>query len=57
MLTKSSKLPITVVPADMDVTLKATKLEGAHPVAYAECFSAALGIRKKASIVKGNPEF
>jgi predicted nucleic acid-binding protein len=51
------QLPITVVPADMDVTLEAAKLKGTHPVAYADCFAAALGIRKKARVVTGDPEF
>jgi ribonuclease VapC len=51
------QLPITVVSADMDITLEAAKLKGAHSVAYADCFAAALGIRKKARVVTGDPEF
>jgi predicted nucleic acid-binding protein len=51
------QLPITVVPADMEVTLEAARLKGAHPVSYADCFAAALGIRKKARVVTGDPEF
>jgi predicted nucleic acid-binding protein len=51
------QLPITVLPADRDSTLEAAKLKGAHPVAYANCFAAALGIRKKARVVTGDPEF
>ena len=51
------QLPITVVPADRENTLEAAKLKGAHAVAYADCFAAALGIRKKARVVTGDPEF
>jgi len=51
------QLPVTLVPADMDITLEAAKLKGAHPVAYADCFAAALGIRIKARVVTGDPEF
>ncbi len=51
------QLPLTIVTADMDLTLEAAKLKAAHPVAYADCFAAALGMRKKAKVVTGDPEF
>ena len=51
------QLPITVVPADRENTLEAAKLKGAHAVAYADCFAAALGVMKKARVVTGDPEF
>ena len=51
------QLPITVVFADADITLEAARLKGAHAVAYADCFAAALGMRKKAKVVTGDPEF
>ena len=51
------QLPITVVLADADITLEAARLKGAHAVAYADCFAAALGMRKKAKVVTGDPEF
>jgi predicted nucleic acid-binding protein len=51
------QLPISVVNADLDITLEAARLKGMYPVAYADCFAAALGIRKKAKIVTGDPEF
>ncbi|MHB8844011.1 MAG: PIN domain-containing protein [Nitrospirota bacterium] len=51
------QLPITLVPADRDHALEAAKLKGAHAVAYADCFAAALGMRKKARVVTGDPEF
>ncbi len=51
------QLPIIMVPADRDITLEAATLRGAHAVAYADCFSAALGVKKKAKVVTGDPEF
>jgi predicted nucleic acid-binding protein len=51
------QLPISIVNADLEMTLEAARLKGLHPVAYADCFAAALGIRKKAKVVTGDPEF
>ncbi|MFB3902817.1 MAG: type II toxin-antitoxin system VapC family toxin [Acidobacteriota bacterium] len=51
------QLPITLVDADLGLTLEAAKLKAAYPVAYADCFAAALGKREKANIVTGDPEF
>ena len=51
------QLPIDIVTADMDMTLEAAKLKGAHPVAYADCYAAALAIQKNAKVVTGDPEF
>ncbi len=53
----TKQLPITIVDADTDATLDAARLKGAHSVAYADCFAAALGARKKAKVVTGDPEF
>lgn len=53
----TEQLPITVVHADEDITMEAAKLKGAHAVAYADCFAAALAQRKKAKVVTGDPEF
>jgi predicted nucleic acid-binding protein len=51
------QLPITIVPADRENTLEAAKLKGLHAVAYADCFAAALGMKKKARVMTGDPEF
>jgi len=51
------QLPVAIVNADMDLTIEAAGLKSVHPVAYADCFAAALGIRKKATVVTGDPEF
>jgi predicted nucleic acid-binding protein len=51
------QLPVTLVNADMENTMEAAGLKSVHPVAYADCFAAALGIRKKATVITGDPEF
>ncbi len=51
------QLPVTIVNADMQITIEASGLKSVHPVAYADCFAAALGIRKKAKVITGDPEF
>jgi predicted nucleic acid-binding protein len=51
------QLPITIVNADMEITIDAAALKAVHPVAYADCFAVALGIRKNAKVITGDPEF
>ena len=51
------QLPVTIENAEMDLTIEAAGLKSVHPVAYADCFAAALGIRKKAVVITGDPEF
>jgi predicted nucleic acid-binding protein len=51
------QLPITIVDADKSLTIEAAQLKALHPVAYADCFAAALGIIKKCKVVTGDPEF
>jgi ribonuclease VapC len=53
----TEQLPITIADADRDLTREAARLKSVHPVAYADCFAAALGMRKKAKVVTGDPEF
>ena len=51
------QLPVTIVNADMEITIEAAGLKSKHPVTYADCFAAALGIRTKAKVITGDPEF
>ncbi len=53
----TEQLPVTIISADMELTIEAAKLKAVHPVAYSDCFAAALGIQKKARVVTGDPEF
>ena len=51
------QLPIQIAGADLAMTLKAARLKGMHPVAYADCFAAALALQENAKLLTGDPEF
>ncbi|MEW6002941.1 MAG: type II toxin-antitoxin system VapC family toxin [Nitrospirota bacterium] len=51
------QLPITVIDADKTITIEAAKLKASYPIAYADCFAAALGVIKKSKVVTGDSEF
>ena len=51
------QLPIGIIDVDKVITLEAAGLKAQYPIAYADCFAAALGILKKARVVTGDPEF
>ncbi len=51
------QLPVIIVDADKALTLEAARLKALYPVAYADCFAAALGVVKKCKVVTGDPEF
>ncbi len=51
------QLPLEIVDADRELTLQAARLKAAYPVAYADCFAAALARREQAKVVTGDPEF
>jgi len=51
------QLPVTIVNADMGITIEAAGLKSRNPVGYADCFAAALGLRTKAKVITGDPEF
>ncbi len=51
------QLPVIIVDADKALTLEAARLKALYPVAYADCFAAAVGVIKKCKVVTGDPEF
>ena len=51
------QLPVIIVDADKALTLEAARLKALYPIAYADCFAAALGVVKKCKVVTGDPEF
>ncbi|MDP1809606.1 MAG: type II toxin-antitoxin system VapC family toxin [Actinomycetota bacterium] len=51
------QLPITIVPADRAATLAAAKIKAVNPIAYGDCFAAALAIKNKCPVVTGDKEF
>ncbi len=56
-LARIDELPVEIVDADRALTLAAAHLKADCPIAYADCFAAALSQVKSASLVTGAPEF
>jgi predicted nucleic acid-binding protein len=56
-LARIDELPIEVINVDRPLSLAAAHLKALSPIAYADCFAAALAQLKNASLVTGDPEF
>ena len=56
-LARIDELPIEIVNVDRTITLAAAHLKVNCPIAYADCFAAALSQLKNAPLVTGDPEF
>jgi predicted nucleic acid-binding protein len=56
-LARIDELPINIVNVDRTLTLAAAHLKMDCPIAYADCFAAALSQLKDATLVTGDPEF
>lgn len=48
---------LEIVPVERELALSAASLKAAHPMAFADAFSAALAMREKATLVTGDQEF
>ena len=56
-LARIDELPIQVIDASRAHTIFAAHIKAWWPVAYADCFAAALAKLKNATIITGYPEF
>ncbi len=56
-LARIDELPINIIDADRYLTLAAAHIKAQHPIAYADCFAAALAQTKEAALITGDPEF
>lgn len=52
-----AKLPIEVVPADLELARQAAIFKASKKMSYADCFAAALAKLRKAELVTGDKEF
>jgi predicted nucleic acid-binding protein len=50
-------LPLKIVEVDQDLTLQAAHLKASNKMSYADCFAAALAIKRKCELVTGDKEF
>jgi len=51
------KYAIELVDANKALTILAAEFKAQYPIAYADCFAAALAFQRKAVVVTGDPEF
>ncbi|MBD0294266.1 MAG: PIN domain-containing protein [Bacteroidota bacterium] len=51
------KFPLSIVEADLKLSLEAAKLKAKYALSYADAFAAALTIREKAVLLTGDNEF
>jgi predicted nucleic acid-binding protein len=52
-----ANLPITVVSVDDNLVDEAADLKARFSISYADCFAAALAIRRGAAVASGDPDF
>jgi ribonuclease VapC len=57
ILARIDELPVSIIDVDRTLTLAAAHLKTDCPIAYADCFAAALAQDKGATLVTGDPEF
>jgi ribonuclease VapC len=50
-------LDIEIVPADWELSLQAARFKAQNPIAYADCFAAALAYLRGVELVTGDHEF
>jgi ribonuclease VapC len=50
-------LPLQIVEANKELTLQAARLKATNKMSYADCFAAALALKKKCELVTGDKEF
>ncbi len=50
-------LPLEIILPKEETFIKAGKIKGQNPIAFVDCFTAALAEEKKAKIITGDPEF
>jgi predicted nucleic acid-binding protein len=50
-------IPVTVLDANRDITLQAARFKAFLKMSYADCFAAALAMKKKCELVTGDKEF
>lgn len=50
-------LPINLIEANKELTSQAAHIKAFHKLSYADCFAAALAIKKNCDLVTGDKEF
>ena len=56
-LASIDELPIEIIEISSQLALTAAHIKARYPIAYADCFAAALAMENEAALVTGDPEF
>lgn len=54
---KLARLPLELVPVDLDQALKAAELKAVHKIPFVDCIAAALALRQQATLVTSDHDF
>lgn len=57
VIARIDELPISIVDSGRTLTVMAAHIQARYPIAYADCFAAALAATLGAPLVSGDPEF
>jgi ribonuclease VapC len=57
VLNLAADLPIELANADLPLTVTAARIKAVTPIAYGDCFAAALALHRGATVVTGDREF
>ncbi len=57
ILSKIDHLPISLVPADLELTRHAAEFKANYKLPYADCFAAALALTRKAALLTSDTDF
>jgi len=56
-ITAIRQWPLVIVDADLKLCMEAAAIKAGHTLSYADAFSAALTIQKRATLITGDKEF
>jgi len=51
------RVPIEIIPASDSLIFEAAEIKAVYPIAFGDCFAAAVAKREKGAILTGDPEF
>jgi len=57
VLNLTADLPIELVDTDLQLVVSAARIKAVTPIAYGDCFAAALALHRGATVVTGDREF
>ena len=57
VLNLAADLPIALVNVDLPLTVMAARIKAVTPIAYGDCFAAALALQRGATVITGDREF